>query len=116
MNKEVSKEIEVLHKMAGKYLQEGLCENEITEILKKQGLEDFYAKKIIENVLLDKQRKRSFWLLLFGGILVIAVGFGLNYYSYKMASTSNTSFFHLFWGIMVVGLIMIIRAFILFKK
>jgi len=49
-----------------------------------------------------------------GGFYLL-IGLLLNYLSYKIAVDIN-AFFYLFWGIIVLGIITIVKGFILYRK
>ena len=47
MSKKITAEIELLHKDVNQLLQLGKTRPEIIELLKKDGIEDYYANRII---------------------------------------------------------------------
>ncbi len=105
-----------LHQVVKAYLQNGITEEEIINLLQKENIDAFYAQTIIDNVLSDKEDKKDFWKLLLAGLFTIAAGLLINYFSYAIAYNTGSLSFYLFWGIIVAGIMMISRAFILFKK
>ena len=92
-----------------------LAEEEIIEELKKDGIETHYAQIVIENVRDDKDDLKSFRNSLIMGGFYIGGGLLLNFFSYNFATAANSVFFYFFWGIIVLGLVTIIRGFILYK-
>jgi len=50
------------------------------------------------------------------GVFFIAGGLYINYSSYNIAVNNNADFFYVFWGIVVAGIGMLVRAFFLFRK
>ena len=71
---------------------------------------------IIENVRADNRNKIDAWKLVVMGISFIIGGIYINYFSYQIAVNANAAFFYLFWGIIVAGILMLIRAFSLFRR
>ena len=111
-----SERINLLHKVAKDLLKQGKSEEEIVRQLTSQGIEPSYARTIQANVYNDKSDRKNFWKLIAGGAFFIAGGIAINYYSYKIADNSHSTFFYLFWGIIVVGIVLIIKAFTIFRK
>ncbi|MBL0146510.1 MAG: hypothetical protein IPP48_12975 [Chitinophagaceae bacterium] len=116
MTKIATAEVERLHNNVKQFLQSGKTENEIIELLKQEGLEEYYVQTIIDNVLADKRDRKDFWKLILMGTFTVVSGLFINYSSYSFAVQNGSGYFYLFWGIIVVGLLMIVRAFILFNK
>lgn len=116
MTKKVSNEVERLHNNVKQLLKSGKTETEIIELLKKEGVEEYYAQTIIDNILEDKSDKINFWKLLGMGVFTTVAGLLINYSSYSIAVQKGSFSFWIFWGIVVSGLMMITRALILFKK
>lgn len=108
--------VALLHRKAKDLLRQGKSEGYIVDELKKDGISLDYAHQIISNVDSDIHDRKSFWKLIFGGLFFIAGGLAINYFSYQIAENTGSFFFYLFWGIVVVGIVMIIRAFIIFKN
>ncbi|MEO8405765.1 MAG: hypothetical protein ABI480_14255 [Chitinophagaceae bacterium] len=111
-----SDKIVFLHEKVKQLLRQGKSEEEIVEELAKDKIDTGYATMIIDNVQNDIHDRKSFWRLIFSGLFFVLGGLAINYLSYKIAVTANSLFFYLFWGIVVAGVVMIIRAFIIFKK
>jgi len=111
-----SETVTLLHKKVKYLLKEGKQEDYIIEELKKDGISLEYAHIIIANVYNDMYDRKSFWKLIFGGLFFIAGGLVINYFSYQVAANAGSFFYYLFWGIVVGGIVMIIRAFVIFKK
>ncbi len=108
--------IDLLHKKVRTLLRQKRQHAEIITELKRDGIDPDYAQTIIDNVYNDISDKRNFWKLLFSGVFFILAGFILNLLSYRIAVNSISVIFYLFWGIIVAGIILIIRAFVLFRK
>jgi uncharacterized membrane protein HdeD (DUF308 family) len=84
--------------------------------LQQQGLQPYYIEMIIENIKNEKANNKSFRNSLIMGIFYIVAGVLVNIFSYRIAENTNSSFFYLFWGIVVLGIVTIIRGFILYKR
>lgn len=108
--------VDWLHKKAKDLLKQNKAEEEIILELRNDGITEDYAKIIIENIQNDLHDKRSFWKLIFSGIFFILSGLTINYLSYRIAANQNAIFFYLFWGIIVVGIGLLFKAFIIFRK
>jgi len=113
---ETSKQVEILHSKVKVLLHENYSEEEIVEHLIKDGIEPHYARLIIENIHDDKSDNKSFRNSLIMGAFYIVGGLLINIFSYRIAANSNSLFFYFFWGIIVLGIVTIIRGFILYKK
>jgi hypothetical protein len=116
MKTEADHHIENLHKKAKALLKQEMEADEMIEELKKEGIDAHYAMLIIENVKSDIRDRADAWKLTLMGAFFIVGGLYINYFSYRIAVNANATFFYLFWGIIVVGLLMLVRAFFLFRK
>ena len=112
---DTSKQIKLLHTRVIQLLSEKYTDEEISEELKKDGIDDHYSQSLIENVRNDKANRKSLRNSLIMGSFYIAGGLLLNFFSYKMAVVNNSNFFYLFWGIIALGIVTIIRGIILYK-
>jgi hypothetical protein len=108
--------IKALHNKAKTLLKQGMNEDELIEELTKEGIDTGYALLIIENVKNDIRDRSDAWKLTLMGSFFIVGGIYINYFSYRIAVNANATFFYLFWGIVVVGILMLARAFFLFRK
>lgn len=97
-------------------LKKGGKESVLISELQKEGIDEDYARVIISNVQSDQQDKKDFWKLIFIGATLIFAGSLINYFSYLIAQKYNATFFWLFWGIIVSGVLSFIRAHFLFRK
>ena len=112
----VKDHINDLHQKTKALIDQNLSEAEIIDELRKDDVDELYAKTLIENVSGDNRDRKDFWKLLLMGICLIAGALAINYFSYTIAVQSGSFSFYLFWGVIVAGLLMIVRAFILFRK
>lgn len=111
----VKDHIEYLHKKTAELISEGLSVREMVEALKKEGIEEQYAKTLINNVLNDDRNQNNSLGLLITGIVIFVGGLAINYYSYQFAENAG-GFYIIFWGIVVTGAGMIARALMLWKR
>ena len=105
---------EELHKAASELLKERLPDDTIITRLKQKGLEDYYAKMILENVKSDIEDRKQFWKHILSGGFVFLAGLALTIGTYIMAGPGHT--YYIFSGIMLVGIGSMVRGFILFRK
>jgi hypothetical protein len=110
-----SDRVTLLHRKAKQLLKEGKSEAGIIRELSGEGIDAGYAETIINNVQNDIHDRKGFWKLIFSGLFFILGGLAINYFSYQIAVNANSLFFYLFWGIVVAGIVLIIRAFIIFR-
>jgi len=109
-------QILALHEKAKKLILEKKNEEDIIFELKKEGIEPGYAELIIENVKTDLSNKTEFKKELVKGIAFTILGLILNIVSYIAFSNTGSFFWIVYWGIIVFGITLIFRAFIIFKK
>jgi hypothetical protein len=116
MTQPINQTIETLHTKAATLLQQKREEAAIIDELVKEGIEPSYAALIIENVKSDLEDRRLFKKEFGMGVFFVIAGLLINLLSYQLAVNLNSFFFYVFWGIIVLGIIMIYRAFVLFRK
>ena len=114
--KDSTDEIKLLHSQVKELLKKNYTHEEIVDVLKQKGLEPYYIETIIENIEQEKEDKVSFRNSTITGIFFIISGFAINIFSYRLAESANNSFFYVFWGIIVVGIVTVIRGFILYRR
>ena len=116
MQENTSQKIDLLHQQARKLVNANETESFIISELCKHGITETYATTIIDNVLNDNRDRKDFWKLLIMGCFFIIAGLAISYISYTAASQRNLGSYFIFWGLVVTGIIMIFRAFTLYKK
>jgi len=109
---EIDSRIDYLHKKVHALLLNKLSEDAIIIELEKDGIDANYASLIIQNVEADIADKKSFRNSIIMGSFYIIAGMLINYMSYSAPS----NIYIIFWGIVVFGIVTIIRGFILYKK
>lgn len=116
MNQNINQKISVLHERARELILEKRKDADIILELAKEGIEPGYAELIIENIKTDLSDKKEFRKELFKGICFTIFGLLLNVISFIAFSNAGLFFWIVYWGIVVFGLTLIFRAFIIFKK
>lgn len=116
MKTEADIRIKLLHKKAKELLKQNLDDEQIITELKKEGIDSNYANLVIENVKADNRDRVDAWKLTIMGIFFTVGGIYINYFSYRISANANATSFYLFWGIIVAGILMLVRAFFLFRK
>jgi hypothetical protein len=97
-------------------LRQKVPDGQVIAELEKEGVTAAYAEMVLSNVYKDIRRQKEFWINLAGGILLILTGICINIFSYRISVNADSFFFYCFWGIIAVGIIQVLRAFIIFKK
>lgn len=108
--------VALLHDTVRNYLKQGLSDDAIVEKLQEEQLERYYIETVIENIREEAADRRSFINSIIMGVFFIVGGLLINILSYRAAENMNSSFFLLFWGIVVTGVVTIVRGFILYRK
>ena len=99
-----------LHRLAKDLLDKDPEENELIASLMNEGITESYAKQIIDNGLTDIRNKKDFYKMLIMGVVTVAGALLLNYMSYETALHYSAGGMIVFWGLVVAGIIMLIRA------
>ena len=105
---------EEVYRQAAQMLKQKLPEKEIMEHLTNCGLDRYYAEIILENVKNDAEDKKQFWKNVLSGSFVFISGLILSIGTYRLAAPGG--FYCIFSGIMLVGIISVIKGYILFRK
>lgn len=108
--------IDQLHNEAAQLMRKGRSEQEIITRLCELGAQPHYASQVIDNITRDKAKRKGFWITLMYGAGFLILGGVLNFISWQFAVKSGAYAYYVFWGVMVVGLIYIAKAFILYRK
>ena len=115
MSKKVIVEVERLHNNVKQLLQTGKTEAEIIELLKKEGMEEYYAQTIVDNVIEDNNDKKGFWKLIILGTLLPLISAYL-YFSPNFEGYGGWLYWALIWLPIIGSASFITRAFVFFKK
>ena len=104
------------HNQALILLKRGTSEHDAVNALVQSGLDAGYAETVVDNMQREISDRKGFLKLLVGGIFTVCCGLGINYFSRQIAINTGLLFFFVFWGIVVGGILMILRAFLYFRK
>ncbi len=107
--------IEELHAKVRAFLAQGFSNEQIIDKLKAENLQPYYIEIVIENVQTQKNNRKSLINSTITGSFFVITGLAINFLSYKFSENSNSSSFLLFWGIVVVGIVTIVRGVILYR-
>ena len=106
-----------LHSIGEELLRKGKSDSEIVSELTRVGnISTSYAEQILNNIYEDINKKKQFRKHILSGTFVTVAGLLINYLSYKFAYESGSGTFLLIWGIVVIGIINILRGLILYRK
>ena len=114
--KEPVKDADELHLQVKNLLKMNYTNEAIAEELKKHGTEPYYIETIIRNIENEKADKKSFRNSMVMGSAYLFGGFLINVFSYRFSENAQSSSFFAFWGIVVLGIITILRGVILYKS
>lgn len=116
INRNSASEVDEIHQKVKLLLNANLSDSEIIKQFKTSGLEPYYIETVIANIRQDVEDRKSFRNSMIMGIFYLVSGVAANWFSYSIAENANATYFYLFWGIVVLGIVTIIRGFILYKK
>ena len=114
--KNVPDEVSYLHKKAKLLVQQNFDEEYIIHKLTKEGISINYAKTIIENIVSEMRDRRLLFKMFIMAVFTIAGGLLLNYLSYNLAIKNGGLYMLIFWGIIVSGTILFIKAISMYKN
>jgi len=104
--------IDQAHERVKKMQRDKMSDEEIIAVLQSEGMTEYYARTLIENVESDRHSRKGFWQLVIAGIGAIAAG------AFLLFNDFGTGF--IFIGLVgacfVGGITMILRAYIIFRK
>lgn len=107
---DISHKIKALHGRAHDLLKQNYDDEEIVTELSKTGITQHYARTILDNVYNEIDLRKQARNLLISGIGITVMGLAINLFSLYNAIKNGQSSFWLLWGIVVAGIIMIIKA------
>jgi hypothetical protein len=111
-----SEAVNHLHARVEALLDTNHPEEKVVQILSNDGVAPHYVELLINNIKNDRSDRKSFRASMIMGSCYIVVGMLINLLSYRFATKMNTTGFYLFWGIVVFGIVTIIRGFMLYRK
>lgn len=108
--------IDRLHREASLLFRQQKEDEQIIQALCTSGAERHYAEQVLMNVKRDVVKRKKFRNNILYGAGFLALGLLLNLASYNFSNRLGSSMYYFFWGILVVGLGYIFRAFVVFRK
>jgi len=114
--KDISGKIKTLHYKAKHLLQQDYSEDQVIARLQQDGVDKQYAATIIENLKTDDNNRAHFRSLLLLGLFTTIGGILLNILSYRASANMHFSMFILFWGIVVGGIITLLKALSVYRR
>jgi len=108
--------IEALHNEVRLLLEKQYSNESIVKELQQRGLEPYYIETIISNIENAKADSKSFRNCMIMGGFYMASGLLLNIFSYQFAERTNSTYFYIFLGTIVLGIITIARGYIIYKQ
>ncbi|MEO7310802.1 MAG: hypothetical protein ABIX01_10425 [Chitinophagaceae bacterium] len=112
----IEDKVKLLHKKAAQLLQNKAKDDEIITALIKEGINHDYATLILDNVKDDVHDKKEFRKHWVSGSFITIAGLLVNYLSYEISEKYGAGSFLLLWGIVLFGILIIVRGFIIFRK
>lgn len=109
-------DIGLLHDEAARMLKEKKSDEDIILYIISKGHEWHYAELVLDNVRRDAHNKKGFWKTLFYGLGFLVAGVTLTISSKVFSTSLGIAVYGVFWGMIVVGISIIARAFIIFRK
>ncbi|MEO5944402.1 MAG: hypothetical protein ABIP30_10210 [Ferruginibacter sp.] len=109
-------EVFALHQKAKRLIKESHDEEHVIAELVKEGVSQSYAQMIIENILSEIRDRKDFLKMFIMALFTISGGLLLNYMSYGIAVRNGAIYMLIFWGIMVSGIIMLIKALSMYRN
>ena len=106
--------IKDLHSEAALLLKDDYTDEEIINQLMQKGIDRHYAALVLENAKSDVSDKKEFYKLFFMGVFYAGGGGIYTYMNYQHPFPGGMYF--VFWGVIVYGISLLVRAFILFRK
>ena len=113
---EISDHIKLLHAEVANLLQKKKNEEDILEHITSKGYERYYAEMILDNVKEEAADKKSFKKTFFYGLGFLVTGILVSLASRYFALSIGAAFYIFYWGLIVAGISIIARAFIIFKR
>lgn len=108
--------IDQLHREAAILLRSKKDDPTIISALCAMGATPHYAEQVLLNVKKDVSDKKGFWITLSSGLGLLVMGAILNLASHNFSVAGSHPLYHVFWGVIVAGIGLTARAFIIFRK
>ncbi len=114
--KNIPHEINTLHIKVKKLLKKNVVEIDILKELKEENVSEDYTRLIILNVQSELRDRNDIFKLIFLATFIIAEDFLLRIMWDKTSIKNSAGFMLIFWGIMVMAIILFIKAAGLYKN
>lgn len=108
--------IKLLHTEVAGLIKAKKNEVDILEYVISKGHERYYAEMVLNNVKEEIADKKSFWKTFFYGLGFLISGILVSLASWYFAVSAGAIFYFFYWGLIVAGISIIARAFILFRR
>lgn len=108
--------IKLLHTEVAILIKEKKNETAILEFVISKGYEPYYAELVLNNVKKEIANKKNFWKTFFYGLGFLISGILVSLASWYFAISTGAMFYFFYWGLVVAGISIIARAFILFRR
>jgi hypothetical protein len=112
----VSQKIKGLHKQATALLKQGYTEEQVVAELCKSDISADYARTILGNLYEDQRLKKEAWGVLITGVVITVGSLAFNIMSYLFAERTGSGSFLLAWGLVVAGILTILKAISIFRR
>jgi hypothetical protein len=109
-------QIKILHAEVAALIQKKKNDADIIEYVISKGHERYYAELVLNNVREEISDKKNFWKTFFYGLGFLLSGILVSVSSWYFAISTGAMFYFFYWGLIVAGISIIARAFILFRK
>jgi hypothetical protein len=113
---EAEDEIDQLHDEVRQMLRAKKTDEEVIRFIHSKGHEIHYAEFVLENIRTERHDRNNFWKSFALGLVLIVSGLVLSFLTNYIARSTGGSLYLVFWGLVVAGISMLIRAFIIFRK
>ena len=112
----VDEHIKALHEEIARFLREKKEETAILDHIVSKGYDRHYAEMVLNNVKGDVDDRKGFWKTFFYGFCFLLSGVIVSLASRRFAIASGALFYIFYWGLIVAGISIMARAFILFRR
>lgn len=101
---------------AAQLMKQDHTDEQVVAELCKANITADYARTILENVYSDQRLRKEALGTLITGVVITLGGLAFNIMSYVFAERMGSDSFLLEWGIVIAGILMIIRAISLYRR
>jgi hypothetical protein len=109
-------EIKQLHTICRNLYKAKKTEFHIKEVLRAKGANGLLADFVYDNIIAEIDEKAYLRKQFLVSLIITIMGVSLNIVSYNRSANDGSGSFILFWGIVVGGIVSMIRCLILYKR